>query len=262
MKGFKAHGLGNDYLVWSGSGIEAEQAVALCDRHRGPGGDGVLEPAGTDRADHGVRIWNPDGSVAEKSGNGLRIYAWWLSRYRDAGTEFSIDTGFDVVRCVVDGDQVTVEMGAAHFHELDWIELADARLPVVALSVGNPHCVSFFEDPDLDRLPWRTWGPAIENHPVFPNRTNVQFAHVADGAVHIRIWERGAGETSASGSSSCATAAAAVHTGRLDSGPIEVHMPGGTLHVTVGEDYAITLRGPVAPVMHFELDPAFPLERS
>lgn len=258
MNGFKAHGLGNDYLVWTGRPVDPQLAIALCDRHTGPGSDGVLEPTGTDRADHGVRIWNPDGSVAEKSGNGLRIFAWWLHHLRGTGTTFTIDTGHDVVHCVVDGDQVTVEMGTARFHELPTrLDLGSVQLPVVSLDVGNPHCVCFRDEADLDALPWRQWGPAIENHPAFPNRTNVQFARVIDGAVHIRIWERGAGETSASGSSSCATAAAAVKTGRVPAGPVEVHMPGGVLYVTVGDDYAVTLRGPVAPVGTFELHPGW-----
>ena len=256
---FKAHGLGNDYLVWMGEQrLDPARAVALCDRHRGPGGDGVLEPTPTDRADYGVTIWNPDGSVAEKSGNGLRIHAWWLSTFQDAGTDFTIDTGHDVVRCVVDGLQVTVEMGTAVFREdLTSVGIEGQSLPCVAVSVGNPHCVCFREEAELDALPWRTWGPAIENHPAFVNRTNVQFAKVIDGDVHIRIWERGAGETSASGSSSCAAAAAAVHTGQLAPGPIEVRMPGGTLHVTISPDYRVTLRGPVAPVGTIRLDPRF-----
>ncbi len=258
MRLFKAHGLGNDYLVWMGEGpVDAALARRLCDRHRGPGGDGVLEPAASTRADYGVRIWNPDGSVAEKSGNGLRIFARWLVDHRAADAAFTVDTGADVVRCRVGADAIAVDMGRACFRELAPLAVGSASIPALAVDVGNPHCVCFRTEPDLDTLPWRDWGRAIETLPQFPNRTNVQFAHIVDGRLEIRIWERGAGETSASGSSSCAVAAAAVHTGQLPPGRIDVHMPGGTLHVDVSADYELVLTGPVAPVGLFEIDPAW-----
>lgn len=270
MSLFKAHGLGNDYLVWEDpSPLDPDRVRALCDRHRGPGGDGVLEPVPTARADHGVRIWNPDGSVAEKSGNGLRILAWWLVAERGAEPRFSVDTGFDVVRCEVGGDGVSVAMGRARFDpealplrsDAPWLDrelvVAGAALRVVAVSVGNPHCVVFRDETDLDALPWRVWGQALERHAAFPNRTNVQVARVTGSGVELRVWERGAGETSASGSSSCAVAAAAVRTGRLAPGGIAVAMPGGTLRVDVTPELDLTLHGPVAPVGRFALHPAW-----
>jgi len=263
---FKAHGLGNDYLVWAqGPAVTPELARSICHRHTGVGGDGILEPFASERADHGIRIWNPDGSVAEKSGNGLRIASWWLHHERGAPAVHTVDTGFDVVHSEVDGDQVTVQMGRATFdperiptaRDLDSSEIvveADTVVPVVAVGTGNPHAVVFLDaihtdGTSFDAIPWRRWGAALEHHPAFPNRTNVQFALVhGPHDVEIRIWERGAGETSASGSSSCGVAAAAVHTGRCEAGAITVHMPGGVLHVTVGEAYDLTLKGPVAPV--------------
>jgi len=268
---FKAHGLGNDYLVWAaGPPVTPERAQQVCHRHTSVGGDGILEPFHTDRADHGIRIWNPDGSVAEKSGNGLRIASWWLHHERGAPAVHSVDTGFDVVTSCVEGDQVTVQMGHATFapahipaHVVDGhVGLADGtRLAVVPVGTGNPHAVVFadtLDDAALDDLPWRAWGAELEVHGAFPNRTNVQFARVLGPSdVEIRIWERGAGETSASGSSSCGVAAAAVHTGRCLRGDITVHMPGGVLYVTVGEADALTLRGPVAPVARMTLlDPS------
>lgn len=277
MKVFKAHGLGNDYLVLErGPGLTAEVVKALCDRHRGPGGDGVLEPVQTDRADHGVKIWNPDGSVAEKSGNGLRIYAWWLHHVRGAPTRFTVDTGYDVVGCELFADRIGVEMGKVRIEPALVPVLADAPLiggrlpdfglPVVALSVGNPHCVVFVEGP-VDDLPWREWGAQLERHPQFPNRTNVQFVRFAGvfpgGAVaEARIWERGAGETSASGSSSCAVAAACVLTGRAPYGQVEVVMPGGSLQVEVRTDGSVRLEGPVEAVGHVELDPGWVTSRT
>lgn len=268
---YKAHGLGNDYLVLE-SPISLTDALvrALCDRHRGPGGDGLLEPLPSEGSPWGVRIWNPDGSVAEKSGNGLRIFAWWLHRFRGAGPSFSIAVGGEVVTALVQGQDVEIEMGRARF-EAEAVPVDQARLdaplalgegldppelPVVAVGMGNPHCVVFRTEPDLDALPWRRWGERIERHPAFPHRTNVQFARIEGaGRVEARVWERGAGPTLASGSSACAVAAAAVRTGRLTPGAIEVRMPGGALTVLVREDFTVRLRGPVGPVGRFELAP-------
>lgn len=258
MQLWRAHGLGNDYLVWEGPPLKPALVVALCDRHRGVGGDGVLEPTRSARADFGVRIWNPDGSVAEKSGNGLRIFSRYLVGERGAPVRHSIDTGTDVVHSVVGDALVTVEMGTAVFDVVEerWEVTGDA-LVVTTLSVGNPHCVTFTDAP-LDTLPWRRWGEALEVHPHFPQRTNVQVARVVEpGVVEIRIWERGAGPTLASGSSSCAVAAAAVHTGRLAPGAVEVRMPGGVLQVEVRSDLALRLTGPVEPVGRIHLDPGW-----
>lgn len=249
MRLWRAHGLGNDYLVLEeGPELDAAAARALCDRHRGPGGDGVLEPVDADGA-HGVRIWNPDGSIAEKSGNGLRIFAHWLVHERGAPTELVLDTGHGRVGAVVDGDDVELSMGPATIRWAERaLEVEGATLITTAVSVGNPHCVVFRDEP-LDGLPWRTWGEALERHELFPQRTNVQIARVAGPrALELRIWERGAGETLSSGTSSCAAAAAAVHTGLLPAGPLAVLMPGGTLLVTVPLRGPLVLRGPVEPI--------------
>jgi len=268
VKLYKAHGLGNDYLVLEeGPRLSSALAMALCDRFRGIGADGVLEPLPPDQnADYAVRIWNPDGSVAEKSGNGLRIFARWLSAERGAGSRFTVSTGPCTVTCRVTDELISIDMGQATFEPAEIPVLAreplidgdiaveNQVLRVTAVGIGNPHCVSFWEEP-LDTLPWRRWGAALERHAWFPNRTNVQFARVLGaGRLEIRIWERGAGETQASGSSSCAAAAAAVRTGRLAPGRIEVGMPGGTLWVTVAE-HGILLEGPVEPVARCEMHP-------
>lgn len=234
-----------------------EWAIEICDRHTGLGGDGVLEPFETKKADYGVRIWNPDGSLAEKSGNGLRIFARWLVDERNAPTQFSIWTDACLVHCTVGEDMISVQMGHARFCSEDDIQERlvhdEYTWEAIAVDLGNPHCVCFYNEA-LDELPWKTWGPLLENHPRFPHRTNVQFARIVDrNTVDIRIWERGAGETSASGSSSCAVAAAAVRTGRLDAGDIEVWMPGGTLYIRVLPNEEVVLTGPVEVVgrMHF-----------
>lgn len=269
MRVFKSHGLGNDYLVLEdGPELTPEIAAWVCDRHMGAGGDGILEPRPTSDADYGVRIWNPDGSIAEKSGNGLRIFARWLVDFQGAPREFTVSPGFDVVRCRVGDESIAVEMGSLSFEPEKIpavrrlveapLDVAGDELVVTAVSLANPHCLSYFETEDLDALPWRTWGPALENHAVFPRRINVQFARrVSAHEAEIRIWERGAGETLASGSSSCAVAAVGVATGRLAPGRITMRMPGGTLYVTVPEDPttgSILLEGPVEPIYRLELD--------
>ena len=263
MRLFKAHGLGNDYLVVvDGPPLTPAQVVAICDRHRGVGSDGILEPMATRRADHGVRIWNPDGSVAEKSGNGLRIFAYHTAYAGGPHTgpaAFTVDTGHDVVGCEVQGTHVEIEMGQATVTPLSGVVVGGAALEVTAVRIGNPHAVIWTAAADLDALPWRAWGAALEHDLArFPDRTNVQLARVAGGACEARIWERGAGETLASGSSACAVAAVAVQRGVVPAGvPVAVHMPGGTLQVTVRPEGGVRLAGPVAPVATVELHDAW-----
>lgn len=268
----KYHALGNDYLVWHGDGALPEGVVrALCDRHGGPGGDGVLAATARHGDAFGVRIYNPDGSVAEKSGNGLRIYARWLVDQGQAAADqpIALWTGSERVVAWVpaSGADVVAEMGTARF-EADAVpvdgglagggavDLGGETVEVVPVGLGNPHAVVFV--PDVAAAPWRRWGSALEVHPAFPHRTNVQVATVrADGALDVRIWERGAGPTLASGSSACAAAAAAVQTGRLAAGSMDVHMPGGTVRVAVRPDLSLRLTGPVERVGVTALDDAW-----
>ena len=270
MRLVRYHGLGNDYLVLDAGPTPTPALVrAICDRHHGVGSDGLLVPEPTTEADFGLAIYNPDGSRAEKSGNGLRIFARWLVEHRGAPSAFTVSTGPCRVACEVGPDDISVQMGTASFAPADVPSTlgADGHIdgvphPVLPVGMGNPHAVIFVDAPDLDALPWRAWGEAIEVHPAFPNRTNVQIARVCGAAaVQIRIWERGAGHTLASGSSSCAVAAAAVHTGRLQPGWVAVHMEGGRLDVGVVDDFAITLRGPVERVGVIEVDPAWVARR-
>ncbi len=267
----KGHGLGNDYLVMDAADLPApltpRQIERICDRNRGVGSDGilVLVPAWAG-ADFGLRIFNPDGSEAEKSGNGLRIFAKYLHDHgRARGPVFTVDTlgGRVECRCHVAGgrvDEVTVEMGRCTFvapeipvsgprREVvaEPLAVGARTLTITAVSVGNPHCVVFTDR--LDEEETRRLGPLLEHHPAFPNRTNVQFARAASRSeVEIMIWERGAGWTLASGSSSSAVACAAVKTGRCDHGLVTVRMPGGTLSVDVRPDWSIRLQGPVEEV--------------
>ena len=272
---WKAHGLGNDYLVWSdgvlsqSNEMTAERVVQICDRHRGIGSDGVLEPKQSMRSDIGLQIWNPDGSKAEKSGNGIRIFAWWwaVEQKQVQGTNpFTIETGGDVVYCVVDRKTglVDVEMGFATFKsdeiptkESVWgrkITMPDGtRLTAYAMGIGNPHCVVFVKAPQrFSEVPWREWGAYLENHELFPNRINVQFAAVLDRqTIEIRIWERGAGDTSASGTSSCAVACVSHKLGKVDSN-VEMKMPGGVLKVEIDSSWHVRLSGPVEGIANME----------
>ena len=273
----KSHGLGNDYLVLAeddlGFPLVADTIRRLCHRSLGLGADGILLQVASPRADFGVRIFNPDGSEAEKSGNGLRIFAKYAYEHAGAsGPRFSVETAAGVVGCmceVVAGRiaSVTVEMGRASFVARDVpmsgaageavgvpLELDDQAVTVTAVSLGNPHCVVLRDR--LDEAEVRTLGPRLEHHPTFPRRTNVQFARLASpGRLEILIWERGAGFTLASGSSACAAAAAAVKLGLTPTGPVTVSMPGGTLSIEVRPDWTISLSGPVEEVASGTLSP-------
>ena len=267
----KGHGLGNDYIVMRRDDLPFDLSeasiVRICDRNWGIGSDGILMLVPSPRADFGLRIFNPDGSEAEKSGNGLRIFAKWLRDHGHAKQDrFSVDTRGGVVECACHGKGgrvavVTVEMGRATFRAPEIpmngpdrdvvavpLQLADGTtVSATAVSVGNPHCVVFVDRLDTDAC--KRVGPLIERHPAFPQRTNVQFARAADKhTLDILIWERGAGYTLASGSSSCAAASAAVRDGRCDRGRVTVRMPGGDLIVDVRPDWSLRLEGPVEEV--------------
>ncbi len=206
----KYHGLGNDYLVCHRDVAEQlsnEHIQMLCHRHYGVGSDGLLIDSG-DQINPTLRIINPDGSEAEKSGNGLRIYARYLFDIGRVGHEpFLVHTAGGDVYCTVHGDvhQISVDMGRANFNPAALpalvnlpeavnypLPLADETLSVVLVSMGNPHCVVLVDKLDLAQV--HRLGPQIENHSLFPKRTNVQFVEVIDRhTLKIGIWERGAG---------------------------------------------------------------------
>jgi diaminopimelate epimerase len=265
----KSHALGNDYLVVDPSALTfslTPEAIRLiCHRHLGAGSDGILALAPSSRADFGLRIFNPDGSEAEKSGNGLRIFAKFL--YEHGYTRrpaFSIDTpgGIAHVQLHLAGgriDQMTLDVGKATFQSTEIpvagparevvdedLDAGGTRLKITAVSVGNPHCVVFV--PDLRGVDFYRLGPLLETHVSFPRRTNVQFAQVvARDRVQILIWERGAGETMASGTSASAVAAASVRRGFTDRA-LTISAPGGDLRISVGEDWSIRMTGPASEV--------------
>jgi diaminopimelate epimerase len=265
----KYHALGNDYIVVDGDALrprlDPERVRALCDRHSGIGSDGILALHRPRRGAILLRIWNPDGSEAEKSGNGVRIFARFLWDFRYVrARELEIDTAGGRVRARLElrGKEVRairVDMGQASFRSTDLPMLGPPRevvdeplrvgsvdLRVTCVSVGNPHCVRFVDVLQPEVL--RSLGPQLETHPIFPRRTNVQLAKVRSrGELEILIWERGAGETLASGSSSCAVAAAAHRLGLCDA-KVTVQMPGGALRIEIGPDWALRMTGPATPV--------------
>lgn len=264
------HGLGNDYLVCHHSVaalLSHEQIRRICDRHYGIGSDGLL--IDHDDADiPSLRIINPDGSEAEKSGNGLRIYARYLfDTGRVSHEPFLVNTSGGQVRCeVTEGaHQVIVDMGQAKFSPAALpanVEGDEAlALPLVAgghhlcatlVSMGNPHCVIRVEKLDLDVV--KQLGAEIETLAIFPKRTNVQFVQVLDRSnISIGIWERGAGYTLASGSSSCAAASAMHKLGLVDEN-VMVHMPGGKLAIRFSGDFQVNMRGPVQKIASVTLD--------
>lgn len=292
---FKAHGHGNDYLVFQeGDGwpVTPSSIRLLCHRNRGIGADGIVALLG-DRAPEGhernpgprsleggpspfrLRMFNPDGTEFERSGNGLRVLgAFLLSRgLVEMGRPFSVEVGGDglemeILRTGPGGVlDVEVHMGKARFGT-DAVEADPARLgegttlqtpegalvPLHLVSVGNPHCVVFVEE--LTEEDFVGLGPFLVGHQAFPNGTNVQVARIlGPGEVEIRIWERGVGRTASSGTSACAVAASAVHSGRLPPGRIRVVMEGGSFRVTVSRDRSVRLEGPVEPVMDGRLAP-------
>ena len=277
MKFLKYHALGNDYLVLdSGNNdlpvisLTAEQVRKICNRNFGLGADGILVGSKDDSGKYfNLQILNPDGSTAEKSGNGLRIFARFLRDQKQVNeSQFNIMTSGGLVTALIEnsGSNVSVEMGKISFQSdkipvagkirevlNETIDIDGQRLKFCAATIGNPHCVVLNGIQTKDEV--RRIGPLIETHPNFPNRINVQFLEVLDrGTIRIEIWERGAGYTLASGSSSCAAASVAHKLGLCEN-KITVLMPGGQIYITVNEDYSISMRGPVTRVGRMSLDP-------
>jgi len=263
----KYHGLGNDYIVIDPSEVRAkltaERIQRICHRNFGVGSDGILlGPAQGDNCDVGLQIFNPDGSEAEKSGNGIRIFSRYLwDQKRITEAPFTIKTlgGPVTSQILEDGKQVSADMGKVSFHSRDIPVTGPSRevlnealavekdnLCFCAATIGNPHCVILKEAVSAEET--HRLGPAIETDARFPNRTNVQFLKIMDRTnIRIEIWERGAGYTLASGSSASAAAAVAHRLDKCDSN-IAVHMPGGTIDIVISQGYSIQMTGPVTKI--------------
>lgn len=279
---FKGHALGNDYIVVDPQNLDFRLSPGtirlICDRNRGLGADGVIALGSSRVAGLGISIYNADGSEAEISGNGLRIFGLYAhSICGTTGNDVRVETKAGISRVRLkpgrtgEAISASADMGRASFRPPDLpctldvselverpIEVQGLSLKFTGVSVGNPHCVIFSErgqywtSDDLVSL-----GPALECHPLFPNRVNVQLASVeSDRAIRIMIWERGSGKTMASGSSACAAASAAVRLGLAES-PVKVISAGGSVSVEVDEEFNLVLMGPVASICQGFLTSSF-----
>ena len=275
MKFEKYHALGNDYLVFDPDGTDhqfaEDEIIRICHRNFGLGSDGILVgPLQSEKADFGLRILNPDGSEAEKSGNGLRIFARYLyDQKKVSSVPFTVSTLGGIVTCEVSSDSssISVEMGQVSFHsEIVPVSVKGSPREVLneeitidgetfnyyAATIGNPHCVIPLNE--ISEGLALELGAKVENHPLFPNRTNVQFLKVLDrNRIRIEIWERGAGYTLASGSSSSAAGAVARKMGACDQN-ITVEMPGGEIGLVIDEEFNVKMTGPATRVATMNID--------
>jgi len=246
----KWHALGNSYLLVEraelGRPLDSEFAGRLCDVRYGVGSDGVVEVVAVDGVEAEIVIWNPDGSVAEFSGNGSRIAAAWLAG-RASAERVTVSAGGRTYPATVRADgTIAMAVGDVEVGEIETVEIDGERIELTAVSVGNPHAVVRATNVDRDEL--LRLGPRIETSDRFPKRTNVQLVRV-DGPHEVTalVWERGAGETTASGSSAVAVASAAIANGWCES-PVTVQMPGGELRVELDEENRLTLVGPAEEI--------------
>jgi len=283
MEFVKMHGLGNDFICLDHFLFQPEMdypetARRLCHRQFGIGADGLLVVLPSEKADARMRIFNPDGSEPEMCGNGIRCLARYLY---DAGyvrqEEIAVETraGILTVRLKMAGakavhepaehtqakslqvEAVTVRMGEPDFGQgiiARKITAAGRTFRFTAVSMGNPHCVIFLENlQDWENLELELYGPALENHEYFPQKTNVEFAVAEnDKEITMKVWERGAGPTLACGTGACACLAAAVLEGRTGRNA-RVHLPGGDLQIEWREDNQVYMTGPARYVFRGSL---------
>lgn len=265
----KMHGLGNDFVLVEDFGLTlsdyGETAKKLCDRHYGIGADGLvlLQPSG--RADCKMRIFNADGTEAEMCGNAVRCVGKYLYERRIVPKEtISLETFSSVLtlQLSVKGGKVaavTVNMGQPELDSekipvrgksrtvlSEALTAAGREFRVTAVSMGNPHCVIFV--PGLHEVLLEKWGPAIEEHPQFPRRTNVEFVYIASPReAHVLVWERGVGPTLACGSGACAVLVAGVLNNKLER-RAQIRLPGGCLSVFWADDGHVYMTGPAQEV--------------
>jgi diaminopimelate epimerase len=257
MRFTKMHGVGNDFIIFDPGEVEGADlsglAQRVCDRHVGVGADGLLVPAPSEIADLKMVYLNSDGSPSEMCGNGLRCLARYARDFEIVeGDSLTIETGAGTNKIVLYEDGSSrVDMGAHGF---------DSRVKLygfdfLRVSMGNPHAVTFLgSEEEVETLDLKAVGLPVEKDPLFPEGTNVEFAYPRRRhEVRMRIWERGAGETLASGSGSCATAVAAIYTGLAES-PVSMRLDGGTVKISwEGEGKPVYMTGPAEYVCEGEL---------
>lgn len=281
----KMHGLGNDYIYVNGFAETVDDPVGLApvisDRHRGIGGDGLILILPSNRADARMRIFNADGSEAQMCGNGLRcvakyVYEHGLASSRGpfalpseepcASASLCLETGNGLLTVGLNTDdqdkvtEVCVNMGPPKLAPADMpvhlegpriveapLSLEDSTLTMTCVSMGNPHVIVFVED--INTVPLRLWGPQIEHHVLFPERTNAHFVEVRSrSSLAVKTWERGSGITQACGTGACACAVAAALTERSDRS-CTTSLPGGDLNIVWhSEDGCVYMTGPATEV--------------
>jgi diaminopimelate epimerase len=266
----KSHGLGNEYIIFDSEHINFKMNETnikkLCNIHFGIGSDGILLKVPSSEADFGLKIFNPDGSEAEKSGNGLRIFSKFLYDDKWSNSKnITIETKGGIVNASVIESKnnratiIKIDMGKAIFDSKlipvknnnpecmdERLTIQDTTFSINCVSVGNPHCVILRDTLDIVQI--KKYGPQIESNTLFPNRINVQFAKVLnDKEVEILIWERGAGFTLASGSSSCAVAAVLYKKGLIQS-PVTIRMLGGALTINIDKSWNLQMTGEVKQI--------------
>ncbi|MBR4497415.1 MAG: diaminopimelate epimerase [Bacteroidales bacterium] len=267
----KSHGLGNCYIVIDSDKIDFEltdeRVIRICDLHFGVGSNGILLKVPSKIADFGLKIYNTDASIAENCGNGLRIFSKFLHDYGYLSSDkFTVDILGRLIHCEIleknaagKAIKVRVDMGKANFVAKqvpvnfpkeecinEPVTFCGKEFRINCVSVGNPHCMVFRDELNQEEL--LKYGPIIETDKMFPNRTNVQFAHVVNrNLVEIKIWERGVGNTLASGSSSCAVASAMRKNNLIDK-DVTIRMPGGELQISIDEEWNIKMTGPVEEI--------------
>ena len=278
LKFTKMHGIGNDYIYFNAIDQQIddpeELSIKLSDRRFGIGGDGIILVCPSDIADAKMRIFNEDGSEAKMCGNGIRCVAKFVYDYGIVPAEkttVAIDTlsGIKTIDLTVENGRAIaakVDMGAPILKPADipmdydgeivvdqMLEVDGKTWKVTAVSMGNPHCVTFVDD--VDSLDLEKIGPSFENHPAFPDRVNTEFVRVIDEhTLQMRVWERGSGETWACGTGACATVVAACLNGYCKKGEdITVHLRGGDLVIRY-TDKTVMMTGPAATVFEGEIE--------
>ncbi len=257
MRFTKMHGAGNDFIVMDPGEVEGanlpDLAQRVCDRHFGVGADGILVPAPSDSADLEMVYLNSDGSTSQMCGNGLRCLARYARDYELVEDDaLTVETGAGIKKVLLyDNGSSRVDMGAPGFDS----EVKLHGYTFLRVSMGNPHAIAFLgHETEVEALDLKAVGPPVENDPLFPEKTNVEFAYTRGRhEVRMRIWERGAGETLASGSGSCAVAVAAIRSGLAESS-VAVRLDGGCVEIEwAGEDEPVFMTGPAEYVCEGEL---------
>jgi len=255
----KAHALGNDFLIVEAlevPGDAAQLARTICNRTRGVGADGLILFSAGEESGFSMRVYNRDGSEAEMSGNGLRCLGAYLKLSgRAPGDTIAVETAAGPRSMTLVGSSgpsflFRAGMGTPRFASREVLSLGGREIQATLLALGNPHCVVFVPQLDLEEL--RQLGPLIETHSIFPNRTNVEFVEVRSRSeIRVGFWERGVGETSASGTGACGAAVAAILNSKVED-KVAVGCPGGTLEVWWKDRDQVQLTGEAVVVAEGE----------